>query len=56
MREHDVAPLSALVEDEARAFQVNAEEIVLAPPAVRPLRVYRSRVDDDGRVHVELDD
>lgn len=29
MSEHDVAPLSALVEGEARAFQVNGEEIVL---------------------------
>ena len=104
MSEHDVAPESALVEGEARAFQVNGEEIVLcryegevsalhgicthedlpldggrvedgvltcpwhgaeydvrtgrvlALPAVRPLRVYRSRVDDDGRVHVEIDD
>lgn len=102
MREHDVAPLSALVEGEARAFRVNGEEVVLcrhegevsalhgicthedlpldgghvedgvltcpwhgarydvrtgrvlALPAVRPLRVYRSRVDDDGRVHVEI--
>jgi len=29
---------------------------VLALPAVRPLRVYRSRVEDEGSVHVEIDD
>ena len=29
---------------------------VLALPAVRPLQVYRSRVDGEGRVHVEIDD
>lgn len=28
---------------------------VLALPAVRPLRVYRSRVDGSGRIHVEVD-
>lgn len=104
MSEHDVAPLSALSEGEARGFQVNGEEIilcrlkdevcvlhgicthedlpldggtvedgvltcpwhgarydvrtgrVLALPAVRPLQVYRSRVDDDGRVRVEMGD
>ena len=104
MSEHDVAPLSALSEGEARAFQVNGEEIVLcrvngevcalhgicthedlpldggsiedgvltcpwhgarydvrtgrvlALPAIRPLRVYRSRVDEDGRVRVEMGD
>lgn len=104
MSEHDVAPESALSEGEARAFQVNGEEIilcrvdgevcalrgicthedlpldggtvedgvltcpwhgarydvrtgrVLALPAVRPLRVYRSRVDEDGRVRADMDD
>lgn len=29
MSEHDGPPLSALLEGEARAFQVNGEEIVL---------------------------
>lgn len=104
MSEHDVAPLSALSEGEARAFQVDGEEIVLcrvdggvcalhgicthedlpldggtvedgvltcpwhgarydvrtgrvlALPAVRFLRVYRSRLDENGRVRVEMDD
>lgn len=104
MSEHDVAPLSALAEGEARAFEVNGEEVVLcryegevcalhgicthedlsldggevqdgvltcpwhgaqydirtgrvlALPAIRPLKVYRSRVNDEGRVVIDLGD
>ena len=104
MAERDIAPLSALAEGEARAFDIDGDEIVLckfegevcalhgicthedlpldggliedgvltcpwhgakydirtgrvlALPAVRPLKVYSSRVDDDGRVHVDMSD
>lgn len=104
MSEHAVASLSDLADDEARAFEVNGDVIVLcihegevcalhgicthedlpldggivedgvltcpwhgarydvkagrvlALPAVRPLRVYRTRVDGGGRIHVVIDE